>query len=866
MQEGIDRFEIGEIDAARAKLDALLGLDPTNEEAFRLRQIVGEAILAKMATYVRGSDDLGKAPAEILRRARIQEQQKLLDPEYIRQTVRVAVQGNTAKIRDVAAIGQYAVPELVNYLRARVSQNARVNASYILSAMGPEVVAPLCEALYSDDGLQKQGIIQALLGIRPVSPRLLAPLKRLYENKEEEVAVIQWAGQGLKLVTNQEPGALVGAADYCYSEANRYYLSGPDVTEEINLLNETLWLWNQEAQALQYRKISSFALAYVLSEKAILQGIALAPEDVRFPVLLSSLYYVEKADTSLLSQMLAFTEVTRPDAATALQRAQKWMQHTLKNDCIAEMVGPDLAMSVLYKALSDGKAEAAVGAIGALEKGAQWDSIQGWRPAGAPQAGKNGSVVPLPHPLEMALRFPDKRIRVAAANCLVRIGYPPSAKDYALLLPLLVEGSKEVVAPMLLVISHDPKLRDRMDKVLSEKGVQPLTAPSGREGVEQAMGFPPKDAILIDGDLAEFAYIQARLDLMQLVEYTPLPLVIITSPEREDELIRQFPAERFQVEKFPNPTIDDAARSLYVRLHVMQMQETPGKSTVAILTHPDNQTRARIKQLLQEEAQRQILNPSEVTLSEDLTRTGAAGLVSTYVNIFLDDELSGYDAMRTVLDLQASGVTRPIPIGILVTNVSSARVRQRFSEMLKDPGRVRLIEKEATADQWLAEIRAMQKVNPLSNKNYVRQAAEAMALHSAKGASHLDANAVRGNLTDDQIVALKEILRTRTEAADDPLRIAVAQIFGHLRVPQGLNVLQIVVEEKSSIALREAALRAIGAIDADGLYRDFKVDVLQNDPDRAMQEAAAWALSVEKAPLSARLAELQKMRVGYVEE
>jgi len=867
LEHAIDHFELREYYSARAKLDALLSKDPTNEEAFRLREIVGEAILSRMATFRREGRDLGRAPVEILRRAQLHAQKLMLEPEHIEAVVQGALEGGARDIREVGQLGQYAVPELVEHLKSGVSQDQRVNAGFLLAQLGRDAVFPLLEALKTDDDLQRQGVVRALMDVEPPSRRVLAPVKQVYEEPGQSPMVHKWAGLVLKKVTGREPDALPSATEYLYMEADRYYLRGPGVDEETQRRDGVLWHWNEAEQKLTWEKVQEFAFPGVMCEKRSMEGMELAPEQVRFPVLLASLYFDQQARMEFFSQALSLRGVTRPDAEENLQYAKEWMEHTRKNDCIARVVGPRLLTQVLAKALADGKVETAVAAIHSLERTARWEDISAYD--GAPPAAEEGaqaeeaSARPA-HPLRLALQFADQRVRVAAANCLVRIGYPTSAPDYPQLVPALVSGSLEEVSPVLLVISHDVDLRRRVEELLSKRGVQVLTAPSGRAGVDRAVRWPPKDAIFVDGDLEEFAHIQARLQMLPLVEGSPLPLTIITSPERVPLLRRQFPERRYVVQVIESPKFDDPERGIYDAL--ARLRGGARRRTVALVSLEDRDDRERLKRILEEEAQSRVLALETGEITADMMLAAEEGLTSTYVNVFLADELSGYDAMRTVLDLRQYAPTRPVPVALITDEVSRKRVRQAFDEMLKDPQNARLVSEEEGADAWLSAVRDMTQVNPLSQENYTRQAAQEMALHASAGLRELDKQVAQGTITGRQIEALIEILRTRTEPADDPLRMRVARALGHFQAKDGLVQLSRIVRGQDSVDLRSACLRAIGAIDAAGQYHELKRTVLDESEHRAMQEAAAWALAAEELDVDRVAQDLRAVRVGTKQE
>lgn len=971
LEKAINAFELHQFAQARAYLDALLAKDPTDEEAYRLRQAVGAEILGKMAVYFdQGAHleglgdkmmqrDLGRGALEILVRDRRFTQKEMLDPEKVKAIVNQAVHydsGGEKVLGQVSQIGQFAVPDLLLYLRERQSVPLRVNASYILSSMGTVAISPLIEALDTTDSLQKQNILSVLNDIRPVSPRVLPKVKAIYDDPREIQLVRQWAARVLLTVTGQDPATLPSAAEYYYREANRYYLGGIDVDEELRYLHRAYWLWNAEKQTPEYIEVPNFVLPHLRAEESVFDGLALSPDEKRFTILLGSIYFKMQETTVNLSKAMALESIFRPDTAKWLEQTKEWRQRMRKNGRIAATIGPVSMVTVLRKAMGDGESEVAVASIRVLERTARWDAIRGWDavaegidaaqpvepvvaedtslpanvgaeegtlstdavseevavPTASPEssdtmaakevattATAEGNGAPAGdaarvdtvnadaasdteagtqtakgeallmsatlevkhvtvHPLVAALHFPDKRVRYAAANCLARIGYPPAGDAYSLVKDLLVEGAQEEVSSSVLVISNAPKVREAYEQLLTPAFVV-QTSPNGREGLIRAKRFPMPDVILLDGNIAEFNQISDRLQLMKLVPNSPLPLTIVASRDQVPFIAdaKHFPEDVYKVEIRSDKNADD--KDLFYEM-IRMKQLISDKVVIFIVTNENGAERARIKQVFETRAQ-MLEDPTydPAAFSQAMRRGGNTGIRSSYINIFLADELSGFDTMQTLQELRADPRTRQIPICLLTTTLNAGRIQQQFDSIRTQPNsRLSYFPEGQHKDQMFASLAKALEENTAHKNDYFAQQALEIARHSAEGLLALDP--VAGNLVldGDMMAALKKVASSRT--ADQQLRISIANVFGHFGGEASLLTLAHLVEDETNLALRVAALRSLGRIDVHNDYYDLKCRMLEDTQPLEIQEEASFSLSAADATPEQRVKLLQEER------
>ncbi|MCX7935837.1 MAG: hypothetical protein N3A66_11345, partial [Planctomycetota bacterium] len=396
----------------------------------------------------------------------------------------------------------------------------------------------------------------------------LPALKRVHENEALLPTVRQrWAKMALEAISGQSAGNLKSAADFYYEEANRLYLSGPTVQEELEDLRGSWWVWDPAAAngkgRLEYIAVPSFALDDLMAEEMVYDAMALPGDKQRLQVLLASILMQAAKEVEEMSVILDHEGIVNPAIQAQREHVDLWRKRLYKNLRVSYTVGPVLLTRVLAKALMDGKGPVAVAAIEGIETLSRekngWQQTQIWEaplaaapaPAAAPaqasvaeaakkEAAPPAAAAPAPaggsapaaaaetaHPLLTALENPDRRVRYAAAVALSHIGFPSDHPHYRRLLPILVDGAREKSPIVCLIVSNNPKVRERFATLLEAKGVLAMTAPTGREACDLAVQFPPKDCIIIDSATEEFPRLQQALAMKNIVSTSPLPLTII---------------------------------------------------------------------------------------------------------------------------------------------------------------------------------------------------------------------------------------------------------------------------------------------------------------------------------------------------
>lgn len=1100
LEMATDFHDLNRIREAKAKLDALIAEDPSDEECWKLRKMFGIAALHRLQSTM----ELGRAPLIILERAQRYDQALMRSPENIAKVVAAAVkqpEESPKHLVEIAELGAFAVPELVEYLWQNTDVPARTNAAFILTSLGRQAVLPLVECLSCDDDTLIQRICGILMDIRPPDARAIPALKRIYEDPKRLAPTRAWAAKALQAITGKPVEQLRSAAEYYLEEANRYYLGGPLVKEEMDDLQESFWVWDpkggrEKKGGLQRLDIPQFALDDLLVEELLFDGMEIAQDPRPFEILLASSFMQAGKEVDMIDAVVKLQDVTVPSVGRLKEQIGIWTERLYKTQRLAMTKGAPILLDCLDKALLDGKTTVAVAALENLAivcKDDGWAAIEAWRgkggvpasdkpeappapsptpsevkkpelpaetppattpsaeekkaepkpeeekakeeaaekPAeetkkepeateGAPngkaeeapppegkgkeekpaeeeeakespegegtppadvaaekehkkeegkeekqedaqpqeeqanqdwgtpteennsevkgakavkeeekeakekkekakkekkeakeskrkegkekeksngtkkngkangaiangttkdtkaaqptdgkekdQAKKTARSAAIRNPVLAALSHPNPMIRIAAANCLIRVGMPPSHPEYPRLLPVLVEGAKEKKAVICLVVSSVPERRKQWAEMLESQGILAMTAASGRDAYALATQFPPKDAILLDHGIQEFLFLHDRLELRKMIGGAPLPITIITRRGRVDEIKAQFQKGPWRVQTYLDKTPED--QLLYENLLGFQ-RLSEATQAVAIVTNESREARHRIQAMLLAEVERR-LRPERLTelaklRNEAKVLSDIYAIRQTFANVYLDEELSGFDEIQTVQSLRTDPRTRPIPIALLTDANRIEQAAKDFEEFVKDKANMRILDIEIRKEDLFKEVVEMKNMNPISEKNYVRQLTDRLAIESAEALCRLDPRKT-GPLDETSVTALREVvadpsrpLELRTKAA-----LALAHFNAEAAAPTFAEVFRNEktrevpdAERPAQVAFRAACIEALGRVDRQNAFKDLKFEAIDErddkwDPHHTIQQAAAVAFSRVAADPAAR--------------
>jgi hypothetical protein len=156
---------------------------------------------------------------------------------------------------------------------------------------------------------------------------------------------------------------------------------------------------------------------------------------------------------------------------------------------------------------------------------------------------------------------------------------------------------------------------------------------------------------------------------------------------------------------------------------------------VAVITNPSRDARFKIKEALALRSERSMrpAGMSEYARLRDWKKVlnDAFGVRPTFAPVFVDEEIGGYDAMKTVRALLIDPRTRMASIVILAGDAELENVKTDFERFLKD-GVVEVVNRNIDAKDLTEKIGELRAKNLLADKNYARAVSNAIATRSAE--------------------------------------------------------------------------------------------------------------------------------------
>ncbi|MCS6970820.1 MAG: hypothetical protein N3B15_01820 [Planctomycetota bacterium] len=555
LAEGVKQYRAGRYREAALAFRTALALEPDNKDAYEFYLACGDALILQMQEQ----DPLAEPLKELLRRARIYQKQLRRDPAYIRILIGKLEQSEEEQIaamRELTAVGPWAVPELVWALTDNPQERRRSQCRLVLTRMGARAVLPLTAALSSDD--QRQiGSVSLILGDIG-DPRALPALLRVRLREGLAPVTMQAIDRAIeKIVQRAQLPEVPTLSEAHIAEALRYFRGGPEIRDEMIAAERLLWRWDPQAEGaarLAWTRAPSYAWNELMAEDLLFAGMAVEPGEAGFLPVLTAVYAGELADIverSLLAQERTLAPASGEDAlerlsarATALAELQQRLR----------MSGAENLCRALQQALASERHDAALVLMRVL---AERELVHGkplFPAANEPLSpAKPGTV------LITALEHPDKLIRYQAAITLASLD-PDAFPGAEKVVPLLAEALGAWGMRVVLVVDPDPRSRNAARAALTSKGFVAITAADGFEALNRLASGPLKDAIIVAGDLktAVKDHNGAELDVPQqnaagLIDMlgadpraagVPIFVALPEQPEQADKVRAEFVARR----------------------------------------------------------------------------------------------------------------------------------------------------------------------------------------------------------------------------------------------------------------------------------------------------------------------------------
>ncbi len=438
-------------------------------------------------------------------RAKIEEGYRLIsrDPERVLEAIDLL--GGTMRQYGIGAdrlkaSGEYAVSMMVQRLSdPSITPLVRDRITRVLGELGREAVRPLTAALSSADPSVREAVCLALgrIGYAHAAPYLRARIA----DDEELDRVKDAAERALIAVTGKRQAAEVPLADYYYELARTYYDGTESILPDARFQTANVWYWSDLGATYVEVPRAIFLDVYAmrLAREALMADKSYAPA------------------VTLWLQANLRKEANLPAGATDPTRQDT----QLPAAAYAKAAGAKYMQDVLAAALGAGETPVVKGAIAALR-----------RTAGASNLASAPTGVT---PLVAALTYPDRRVRLMAAETLANAMPAKPFEGSELVVSGLIEALHQSGRKTVLLIEPDVNDRNRFKDWLRGGGYDVIDATDLGGALAKAEATSMVDMVVIDSRIQSPPLGEAMTLIRRAPQLARQPVVMLTAGE---DLIR----------------------------------------------------------------------------------------------------------------------------------------------------------------------------------------------------------------------------------------------------------------------------------------------------------------------------------------
>lgn len=467
--------------------EKILAKDPSNEDALHAVYSLGpKAILDAIGR----EGNTGPLVQELLRRGERTFIDRINDEEAIAGYVRdldstdLDTRWNAIGLL-VNKYGAYAVPHVIENLSTSTVENSRTGAIVFLGKLGHDGTLAVIEALKSSDITIRQSAASVLGNSR--DERALPALMALVERSGDGVDAT-YAREAMEKIAGSAWKGMGSAKELYVHYAERFFRNDP--TMLVQPKYSTIWNWDEDgARKLVGTRVPMFAYNERLAEKFCYEALSLDPNYTPAWSLLTCSFYQQEIEATSVwkgAQGRVGKEITEDDLQSMADLAGQLYRARGLSTC----AGKDLLYAALTRSLLDDMAEIAAEVLKSLyqvEDGRDF-------PAALESDGYAASV-------QLALLFPDKRVRFAAAELLLKVNTLQHFSHKDRVVPSLKQALSETATRVVLVVSDNLEFRNRMQGALEGLGHLPVLSKGRYDGLTRAREFPAQDLVIIDNNL-----------------------------------------------------------------------------------------------------------------------------------------------------------------------------------------------------------------------------------------------------------------------------------------------------------------------------------------------------------------------------
>lgn len=493
-------MDYGAHDEARRYLAQLIAAKPDVGQLAGLQRTFGSSLFFQFSANKKLAPEGAKVASAVLQAAATYHN----DPARLRTLAKQA-SGRDAVPRDEAIVelknaGSLSVAPLVEVLANANLPEAQAHARDALVALGKDAVEPLIGVLESSDANLKVQAIAVLtrLNASRVIPYLLRPLY----DAQESPKVQAMAGQALKRLMGSVPSK--HDVEEFLLRKTTDYLNGsfPLQPDADNIV--TLWRWDAMANASVPRyypatlsKVMSFELR---TPEGQTRQIEEAPASAVMAALMARDLYTLFPDTPHYRRLFLVTHLEAGKLLSGLGQPLPSGANTVQ--ALASRVGADAIEDVLTWSMKNDHVPAAIAAAEVL--------------------GNIGDANLLtargdePRPLALALRHPDRRLRFAAVDAILKLNPATSFAGASFVPETLGFLAGTVGSKRVLIVDPRTEQAGTLGGLFEQLGYEVDLASTGKQGIALALKQPDYEMVLlgdgVDGPDLNSTWQQLRKD------------------------------------------------------------------------------------------------------------------------------------------------------------------------------------------------------------------------------------------------------------------------------------------------------------------------------------------------------------------
>lgn len=524
---------LGNFPLASANFQALLAAKP--DPVALLEFVDRDPKREKTLVLITTNPIVGQQARETLKLLGEGERRIKADPTRIQQNIERLggpprqYENSVARLKDS---GEFAVPFLIMAMRDPEKQALLQPILRTLPQLDRAGLNPLVQALRMQDNAVRRYLIEGLgkIGYYQAIPYLI----RLREAKdtppeiraEVEKAINSLMERGVPYVAN-EPASIA-----FYKLADGYYRDVPSLQADPRLDVANVWYWRDNL--LQNVEVPTPIFNEIMAMRCAEEALA-----------------VDSGFKPALALWLAANfrrEAQLPVGATDPTRPENYPSAVY----FAQSAGPEYALMALARAIQDGDAAVALGAIEALRNTAGPASVM-------PPDGRQ--------PLADALSFADRMVRIRAALALAAARPMQAFPNSQNLLPVLGEAlTLSGGARTALVIDPDDASANSIASALRADGFTVVIDGKLGSALDKVKAeMPGVDAIALASNVPDATLPDAVRLIRGDPRFAALPLLIIAKPDDAD-VVRRLTREDYRLGDVPAGVGPDQVRTALARV------------------------------------------------------------------------------------------------------------------------------------------------------------------------------------------------------------------------------------------------------------------------------------------------------------